>query len=983
MRKLLSRMRITRLRKWIAGFLTGWLITLTMGHPSLAFLSPSRSLNATSHVSSEPTLTRLAALPIDRAITNGGHVISDAPAHTSIPTDDITAGIAAFENGQFVDAITHWQTAIAQLPANSEADRLTQAYLLSNLSAAYQQIGQVDQSRSALSDGLEIIDSWPASERGPAYWEISARILNTKGQSQWQQGLTQEALTTWQQAEQHYRQATPTETSSSTAQPASLQAGLVLSQINQALARQELGFNAQAVQQLNALTAQLPALSLSVQLSATKELGKALRRVGELTAAQSLLTTALTVENSKNTSILAEQRQAIQLELGHTARALSHRAVAIGQTRLAQDYANQALDDYAAVSQLATSSNPSLRVRAQLNQLSYLIELGELSMAQTVWPGIQLTSLPLSRASIEAHISYAHSLNCLRAPTTTACTKTEWQEATGIPTPSSQAFSAEQQRTMLSALTTALAQAKTLEDPLLEVYAIGELGHAYELSEQKAEAIRLTHQALARLEGKQMPEIAYRWQWQLARLYRGSSTTLDQANIAYQQTLSSLADVRQNLLLVDPQIQFSFRDNVEPIYREFVELLLNPQPANSPVASASTVGLSKSTAAPIPTALTPEPSQDALKLAVQTLDSLQLTELENFLGCNLSQLISLSMPESDPNAVKLYPIILPQQLATIVDVPGQPLRLRSVAVDQATIESAIASLRDNLVIPGKTPSVLVAAQQLYSWLIEPILPILEANPQIETLVFVPDGPLRNVPMGVLYDGEQYLIEKDCAIAIAPQLDLFAPHNTPQQLRVLRGGIGLPQTVRGQQFPPIALIQAELNQIPDNFTVSQPLINENFTQSNIETQLAKGNYSAIHWKTHGVFSSNPSETFLVAYQDGITANELSSLVRSASQQQAEPLELLVLSACETAQGDRRAVLGLAGIAVRAGTRSTISTLWRADDGANTELMASFYKGLNDGLTKAQSLQQAQKMLLNEVGYPAPYYWASYVLVGNWL
>lgn len=129
MRKLLSRMRITRLRKWIAGFLTGWLITLTMGHPSLAFLSPSQSLNATSPVSSEPTLTRLAALPIDRAITNGGHDLSDAPAHTLIPADDITAGIAAFENGQFVAAIAHWQAAIAQLPANSEADRLTQASL--------------------------------------------------------------------------------------------------------------------------------------------------------------------------------------------------------------------------------------------------------------------------------------------------------------------------------------------------------------------------------------------------------------------------------------------------------------------------------------------------------------------------------------------------------------------------------------------------------------------------------------------------------------------------------------------------------------------------------------------------------------------------------------------------------------------------------------------------------------------------------------
>lgn len=376
-------------------------------------------------------------------------------------------------------------------------------------------------------------------------------------------------------------------------------------------------------------------------------------------------------------------------------------------------------------------------------------------------------------------------------------------------------------------------------------------------------------------------------------------------------------------------------------------------------------------------------SQQNLKLAVKTLDALQLTELENFLGCDLSQVVTLSTTGTDPNAVKIYPIVLPRQLAIIIEPPNQPLVLKTIEVSQPTIEETLTSLRENLTLPGKTPAVLTAASQLYDWLIAPIESVIENNQQIETLVFVPDGLLRNVPMGVLYDGQQYLVEKDYAIAIAPQLDLFAPRRAPEPLKILRGGIGLPQIVRGQTFPPIELIQAELDQIPNELTVSKPLLNEAFTQSNIEEQLASETYSAIHWKTHGVFSSDPGETFLVAYQDGITANELSTLVRSASEQQSEPLELLVLSACETAQGDRRAVLGLAGIAVRAGTRSTLSTLWRADDGANTELMASFYQGLETGLTKAQSLQQAQKKLLSEIGYPAPYYWAPYVLVGNWL
>ncbi|MEO1404666.1 MAG: CHAT domain-containing protein, partial [Cyanobacteria bacterium J06635_1] len=132
----------------------------------------------------------------------------------------------------------------------------------------------------------------------------------------------------------------------------------------------------------------------------------------------------------------------------------------------------------------------------------------------------------------------------------------------------------------------------------------------------------------------------------------------------------------------------------------------------------------------------------------------------------------------------------------------------------------------------------------------------------------------------------------------------------------------------------------------------------------------------------VFSSDPSGTYLVAYQDSITANELNTLLQTLGQR--DPLELMVLSACATAQGDRRAVLGLAGVAVRAGARSTLSTLWRADDDATTRLMTRFYAALLEpDMTKAKALQQAQLGLLREEGYPAPYFWGTYLLVGNWL
>ncbi|NEQ81379.1 MAG: CHAT domain-containing protein, partial [Moorea sp. SIO2I5] len=105
---------------------------------------------------------------------------------------------------------------------------------------------------------------------------------------------------------------------------------------------------------------------------------------------------------------------------------------------------------------------------------------------------------------------------------------------------------------------------------------------------------------------------------------------------------------------------------------------------------------------------------------------------------------------------------------------------------------------------------------------------------------------------------------------------------------------------------------------------------------------------------------------------------------ADQKQENPIELLVLSACTTAVGDSRAALGLAGIAVRGGARSTLASLWTADDLATTELMTRFYKKLATGqVTKAEALRQAQQELLQSEAFNHPYYWSAFILLGNWL
>lgn len=933
-------MNMTKLINWVIAFVVSCLLTLAMGVNGFA-QSPTAPISIDSG-------------PVQQ-------IVQQTENATRPEQTDITAGIEAFDDGRFSDAIALWKTTLTLL-SSTQTQQLTRAYLLSNIANAYQRLGQFTEAQRNLAQSLTIIENWP--QQNPAYWQVSARVLNTQGQLQWGRGQSQQALATWQQAQQHYQRVN--------GENAITEPGLILTQINQALALQELGFNARALQQLDQLSQQQTDWNNGLKLAIAQPLAQALRQVGDVSAAQTLLTNLLNSE-----ALPPQTRQQLQLELGHARRTLSHRAIAIGQTDSAQSYASEALNSYTNAAGLpidqtadqtdqnATNQKINL-LQAKLNKLSFLIEIGQLEQAQTFATSINIRNLSAGRASTEGFISFAHSLNCLQSPTTAACVRPAWQDAIAQPITAASGQNSEANALLLSVLgPAAVKQAQALNEPVLEAYAIGELGHAYELTQQWTEAIDLTEKALSLLEGKQLPSARYRWSWQLGRIYnqqakeQNTQQYTEQAITAYQQAIEDLAAVRQSLLRVNPQVQFSFRDNVEPIYREFVALLL-------PSGQTTT-----------------EPTQQSLKLAVKTLDALQLTELENFLGCNLAQLFSLATTEIDPNAAKIYPIVLPQQLAIIVDIPGQPLSLQTVPISQNQIENSIENLRNSLTTPGKTPEVITAATQLYSWLITPVESLLAANSQVETLVFVPDGPLRNVPMGVLYDGQQYLIEKDYAIVIAPQLDLFAPRATPQQLKILRGGVSLAQTVRGQSFPPIERVQIELDQIPTEFTAARSLLNEAFTQENIKQQLSTETYSAIHWKTHGVFSSDPGETFLVAYQEGITANELSELVQSARQQQAEPLELLVLSACEIAQSDRRAVLGLAGIAIRAGTRSTLSTLWRADDGANTELMDTFYQGLQDGLSKAQALQAGQKALLTQAGYPAPYYWAPYVLVGNWL
>jgi CHAT domain-containing protein len=413
------------------------------------------------------------------------------------------------------------------------------------------------------------------------------------------------------------------------------------------------------------------------------------------------------------------------------------------------------------------------------------------------------------------------------------------------------------------------------------------------------------------------------------------------------------------LVAINPDVQFSFREEVEPIYRQLVDLLLQSGDAS-------------------------EPSQQNLIKARSVIESLQLAELDNFFRVACLQgkpvLIDQVIDQDDPTAAVIYPIILPDRLEVILKLPKLPLRHYQTTVTQNDVEQTLETLRARLISPVlRKQQEQLLSKQVYDWLIRPAEDALTQS-QVKTLVFVLDGSLRNIPMAALYDGQQYLIQ-NYSIALTPGLQLLAPKSLERgrQLKTLMAGL---TEARGG-FSALANVALEVEQI-ESEVPSKVLLNQEFTNLSFQNEIKSLPFPVVHLATHGQFSSKAEETFILTWDGPLNVKELDSLLRVRDQGQKNAIELLVLSACQTATGDKRAALGLAGVAMRAGARSTIASLWSVDDESTAVLMSQFYQELvRTTGSKAEALRQAQLTLLKNPRFQRPRNWAPFVLIGNWL
>ncbi|MEQ8996959.1 MAG: CHAT domain-containing protein [Coleofasciculus sp. B1-GNL1-01] len=841
------------------------------------------------------------------------------PANAKIansPTP-LEQGIAAFEAGRFADAAQLWQQAAQDYEQKS--DRLNLALSLSYLSLAYQNLGQVQDAEQAISQSLDLLQHQNNWESGGL--TILGQALNTQGRLQLTKGQAEAALDTWKQATDAYSRAGD-------------ETGKLGSQINQAQALQTLGLYRRAQTLLEQANQQLQANPDSrVKVQGLQSLGIALQELGDPKTSQTLLTQSLAIAQDLNPT---PDTSAILLSLGNVARDLQ------------ED--EKALDYYHKAAKNATNS--LIQIKAQLNQLSLLINTEQEDAAIALLPQIQvsLATLSPSRAAVYAHVNLADSLMRMSSDVET-CHGTSGCQLMGLTdnlTPETGSAKALTTNSAIAQLLAkAIQQARQIQDAKAESYAIGQLGKLYEQKQQLAEAQKLTQQALSLVQGINAGDIAYLWEWQLGRILEKQGNIKD-AVAAYTVAVETLRSLRSDLIAL-PNLQFYFRERVEPVYRQLVGLLLKS-----------------------------DPSQKNLQKAREVIESLQLAELDNFFRNTCIQAQSQQIDQVDPTAAVIYPIILPDQLAVILSLPGQPLRHYQTQLPEAEVNNAFVQLRKFLNPVLSNKQRLRYSQDIYDWLIRPIETELADN-EIKTLVFILDGALRNLPMAALYDGEQYLIEK-YSVAVSPGLQLLEPRALDRErLQALIGGLS---EERGG-FSALPGVEVELKKISDQVP-SEMLFNQEFTTNTLKQEIGAIPFPVIHLATHGQFSSEVEDTFILTWEGQVNVNDLDQLLQVREREDSQPIELLVLSACQTATGDQRAALGLAGVAVRSGARSTLATLWSVRDESTAQLMAEFYQYLTQAEnSKAESLRQAQLSILKNPDYEHPYYWAPFVLVGNWL
>ncbi|MCH7598808.1 MAG: CHAT domain-containing protein [Myxococcales bacterium] len=502
----------------------------------------------------------------------------------------------------------------------------------------------------------------------------------------------------------------------------------------------------------------------------------------------------------------------------------------------------------------------------------------------------------------------------------------------------------------------ALKGAEELGDLRSVALANLNLGALYREEQHHSEALYLTRLARRAAEGINAPELLYRAHWQEGQIL-WSEHQVGPALAAHRRAVAILEETKPVASEGYGTTDASFRMTVGGVYQDTVDLLLRTA---SMVKSQHTADL-------------------LIAEARDTLEKLKGAELRDYFEDECIASVGGSGRGIDnlgDEVAVVYTVTLPDRIELLVGLPGGIERFTTKVAATRLIKT-VDQFRRAVQNPLTTEHRAIG-KLLYKWLVAPYAERMDEE-GIETLVFVPDGRLRTLPFAALSDEDGYYVGDRFATATALSLRLL----TPPEFASERGRpvlAGVSESVQG--FSELAAVTEELAQI-QAIEGGELLLNESFTLDKIREAVEQEVPGIVHLATHAVFTGNPDTSFLLTYGGRVGFDDLSDVV-GMTQADGAPLDLLVLSACETAVGNDRAGLGFTGSAIRAGARSALGSLWSISDTAARELMIAFYRGLQEPeLNKAEALKKAQTTLRESERYSHPFYWAPFTLVNDWM
>ncbi len=492
--------------------------------------------------------------------------------------------------------------------------------------------------------------------------------------------------------------------------------------------------------------------------------------------------------------------------------------------------------------------------------------------------------------------------------------------------------------------------AEDMQDTRIISYTYGYLGKLHEEEKNWPKAVELTRRALFAAQERNCPELLYLWQWQLGRLF-SIAGDIENALKVYNNAVNTLNSIQGEFFRGSRGKKEVFDRQIRPVYIGLAELLLrHPETGTE--------------------------STDRIYRAMDTMELLKMAELQDYFQDEcVTHMKNSGTKNIPPDTALIYPIPLPDRLELLLTLPGT-IKQITVPVKSEYLRNIANRFHKHLQNRSHN-RFRKYARELYDILIGPAEKELNAH-KIKTLLIAPEGALRLIPFSALYDGNEFLIEK-YAVAIIPAITLTDPEPTElKNPRVLLNGLS--EAISG--FSSLPSVPEELEDIRETME-GKILLDKEYTIGNLTDEFKNIPYSVVHFATHGMFGGNPGNTFLLAYDGRLTMDDLDGLIGNRRFGD-DQVELLTLGACQTAIGDERAALGLAGVALKAGAKSAIATLWFIDDKAASLLIREFYSELSTSdISKANALQNAQKKLIRQPGYQHPAYWAPFLLIGNWL